>query len=360
MKRLISRIKLLTSLTYFPVIVLITANIIVGVYVVDDYGESVDEENLYIYAENSLGAYSEISNGLQTKDYGPSNHRFYGPAYLIAGELLTQMIQSINNKWLEITSWHLVNFLSFQFGLFFFYSICKKLMNTRSAFGATILFSTQPLIWGQAFINSKDIPFLAFFLAAIGSGLSMVYWFKQYNNDDLNQKTQTKEIHKEELYRLIRQDWIVANVLSRKTFMGLITIFIGLVIVWILGVTVLIPVVIRNIYYADPSGFFGELFNGLFVNALNIPVNDYIQKGIKVYNRYLFILVVSTIILVTIISIKVLPMGTNWVWKHIARPFWGDVRFSLSSKNLLIAGVFLGLCSSVRVIGPVAGILVSI
>ena len=85
----------------------------------------------------------------------------------------------------------------------------------------------------------------------------MVYWFKQYNNDDLNQKTQTKEIHKEELYRLIRQDWIVANVLSRKTFMGLITIFIGLVIVWILGVTVLIPVVIRNIYYADPSGFFG-------------------------------------------------------------------------------------------------------
>ena len=351
---------MLTSLTYFPVIVLITANIIVGVYVVDDYGESVDEENLYIYAENSLGAYSEISNGLQTKDYGPSNHRFYGPAYLIAGELLTQMIQSINNKWLEITSWHLVNFLSFQFGLFFFYSICKKLMNTRSAFGATILFSTQPLIWGQAFINSKDIPFLAFFLAAIGSGLSMVYWFKQYNNDDLNQKTQTKEIHKEELYRLIRQDWIVANVLSRKTFMGLITIFIGLVIVWILGVTVLIPVVIRNIYYADPSGFFGELFNGLFVNALNIPVNDYIQKGIKVYNRYLFILVVSTIILVTIISIKVLPMGTNWVWKHIARPFWGDVRFSLSSKNLLIAGVFLGLCSSVRVIGPVAGILVSI
>lgn len=103
MKRLISRIKSLTSLTYFPVIVLITANIIVGVYVVDDYGESVDEENLYIYAENSLGAYSEISNGLQTKDYGPSNHRFYGPAYLIAGELLAQMIQSIN-----ISGWKLL------------------------------------------------------------------------------------------------------------------------------------------------------------------------------------------------------------------------------------------------------------
>ena len=30
-----------------------------------------------------------------------------------------------------------------------------------------LLFASQPLIWGHSFINSKDLPFMVFFLASI-------------------------------------------------------------------------------------------------------------------------------------------------------------------------------------------------
>src|SRR4030067_713800 len=66
------------------------------------------------------------------------------------------------------------NFLSLLLGLSFFYIICLRLMNKWTAFSTTLLFGTQPLIWGHAFINPKDIPFMAFFLGSLATGLAMV------------------------------------------------------------------------------------------------------------------------------------------------------------------------------------------
>jgi hypothetical protein len=47
-------------------------------------------------------------------------------------------------------------------------------MSNWAAFGTALLFLTQPLLWGHAFINPKDIAFLAFFLTSIHFGFQMM------------------------------------------------------------------------------------------------------------------------------------------------------------------------------------------
>jgi len=46
-------------------------------------------------------------------------------------------------------------------------------MGAAAATGAVVLFLSQPLLWGHAFINPKDIPYMALFAGSILSGLSM-------------------------------------------------------------------------------------------------------------------------------------------------------------------------------------------
>ena len=47
-------------------------------------------------------------------------------------------------------------------------------MKPYAALAAAALFSWQPMLWGHAFINPKDPPFLSFFLASICLGFEMV------------------------------------------------------------------------------------------------------------------------------------------------------------------------------------------
>jgi hypothetical protein len=67
-----------------------------------------------------------------------------------------------------------MNFLTFQLGLYFLYRLAKRVMSGWAAFATVLLFATQPLLWGHAFINPKDIPFMVFFLGSVELGLSMV------------------------------------------------------------------------------------------------------------------------------------------------------------------------------------------
>ena len=40
------------------------------------------------------------------------------------------------------------------------------------ALAATLLFAMQPMIYGHAFINQKDIPFMTFVILAVAAGMS--------------------------------------------------------------------------------------------------------------------------------------------------------------------------------------------
>lgn len=169
---------LLKKLFEKPILLLLAVNIIAGLFMFRDYGYSWDEPLFYDYG-NALGyAYSpaEWFSGTFDVDnsYGSSgdDHKTRGPAYLFLSRGPAHLLQSLSLD--QASAWHLVNFLFFQLGVFFLYRLAKRWMSAEAALSASALFAWQPLLWGHAFINPKDPPFLTFFLASVCLGFEMV------------------------------------------------------------------------------------------------------------------------------------------------------------------------------------------
>lgn len=160
-----------------PVLVLIAIHILVGLFTFRDYGFSIDEPLFYGYADALGYAYSPkewLSGDFQLeRAFGPSpwDHANRGPAYLLLARGPARLLRSLG---LDLaSSWHIVNFLAFQFGIYFFYVLCRRWMQPWAAITATALFSTQPVLWEHAFINPKDPPFLVLFIIALEFGFRM-------------------------------------------------------------------------------------------------------------------------------------------------------------------------------------------
>jgi len=160
-----------------PITLLLAINLIVGLLTFQDYGLSLDEPLFYGYADAIGYAYSPaewFSGDFNlTNAYGPSpgDHANRGPGYILLARIPAHLLQNLGLD--MASSWHLVNFLTFQVGLYFFYIFCLRWMSKWAAFGATAFMSTQPILWEHAFINPKDPPFLVFFLITLELGLRM-------------------------------------------------------------------------------------------------------------------------------------------------------------------------------------------
>jgi hypothetical protein len=161
------------TLRYLPILLLLLVNLVIGLAVVRDYGESWDEASSRRLADQSLEAYPDLLRGKLPGFDESDVLTYYGSAFLMAGALLSKFFQALFPSWLEIDGWHFAYFLAFQVGILAQYFLAHRWLGTWAAFGSALLFSTQPLLWGHAFINSRDIPFMAFFLASVTSGLSM-------------------------------------------------------------------------------------------------------------------------------------------------------------------------------------------
>jgi len=161
-----------------PILILLIINIVVGLFTFRNYGLSWDEPLFYDYA-NALGyAYSPqewFSGNFNLENaYGISatDHATHGPAYVILAHPLVSVVESFGVD--NASAWHLINFLSFQLGVYLLYRLAKRWMNNSAALASAALFAWQPLLWGHAFINPKDPPFLVFFLGAVCLGFEMI------------------------------------------------------------------------------------------------------------------------------------------------------------------------------------------
>ena len=161
-----------------PIFLFVAVNILIGFFIFRDYGLTWDEPYFYSYA-NALGyAYSPFNWFRADFDlnnsYGVSgeDHKTRGPAYLFLARSWVYGLEALGSD--SASAWHLVNFLFFQLGIYLLYRISIRWMSHAAAFAAVLLFTTQPLLWGHAFINPKDPPFLTFVLGAVCFGFEMV------------------------------------------------------------------------------------------------------------------------------------------------------------------------------------------
>ncbi len=165
--------KKILSYEYIPIASLIALCLLAGIFTAKDYGESWDETQIFDYAHYSMQAYQYILHpndlSLFVRDFN-----YYGPAYFMIADISSRFINQLIPAISIITTRHFVYFFTSLTGILVLYLLSRRWMSKWAAFGASLLFTSQPLIWGHSFINPKDIPFMVFFLISVYLGLLMI------------------------------------------------------------------------------------------------------------------------------------------------------------------------------------------
>jgi hypothetical protein len=327
----------------FPISLLVVVCLIAGLLSFQDFGMSWDEPLFYKYADAIPYAYS-ISERLSgdfniLNAYGPSetDHMMYGPAYIILARpfvLLTSFLFNVDNP----SGWHLVNFILFILSSIFIYLISLRWMNRWAAFSATLLYISQPLLWGHAFINPKDIPFTSFFIIAIYTGFRMV------DSASVPQQKESIRDPQSKPWKWVKVFlWIFFAILVIASIT--VVLFDNQIRSWI-------PELIRGVYN-HPESTAGKIFLLLTNNPGGSNVDAYVIKGNILLDRIPFLLVLCSVI-VGLFTFLV-TFKADYLWHFIQ-----SIRINISRRETIFAGVSLGLLTAIRILGPFAGILVSI
>jgi len=336
---------------YFPIIVLLCINLVVGALLINDYGESWDEHLRYQYAENSINAYKGIPGDIEDEK---------GPFFVMMASLGGNLICSLRENCLISDARHFINFLSFLLGLFFLYRLNIRFTNKWAAFGGTLLFNTQPLLWGHAFMNPKDLPFMAFFIASIDTGFAMV--------DSLRCSNHATKIGgsidpEPSLLLQIISEWELISDSKRKLLLT-ISVF---VILCVTGLFVSLDLahtgienLIQDIYTKDTQNILEAIFTRVAQNIDDVPVESYVQKTWQLYRRTVNYLALSLVIIWIFTTFMILSKTRKYLWSNKFKPFLKTTWENFKNPRVIGAGVFLGLTCSIRTLGPAAGGLVGL
>jgi hypothetical protein len=295
----------------YPIIFILSLSLLIGILTLTHYGESWDDLSLQKYAEKSLEAYRTWPvhgmDPISREDLGN-----YGPSYIMVVALGSKLLGNFLPISLSDIR-HLLYFITYLAGVWAFYALGKRWLTEPASIAATLLFLTQPLLWGHAFMNPKDTPFLAFFLLSIFFGFKMTDSIKPLSFDTLTASTK----------------WSLA-LLTALWLASVFSLFF---------LTEVIHGVIANLVSAARAG--EENIISLIASDIHtVDPEIYIQKYFT-----LFIQIRSVFFL----------LFTGALAYFYLRNF--PAAFHLLASAALPA-LLLGFTASVRVLGPFAGLLV--
>lgn len=154
-----------------------------GAILTRHYGESWDELQFYKYADSALRAYVTWPLKGEVEISG-NTYDNYGPAFVMLVALGAKALHTIL-PWYISDLRHLIYFFTYLAGVWAFYELSKRWLSSYASIGATLLFLTQPVFWGHAFISPKDIPFLSFSLLSLLFGLRLFDSFQPIQLNDM-------------------------------------------------------------------------------------------------------------------------------------------------------------------------------
>jgi hypothetical protein len=286
---------------------------VLGMLITRHYGESWDELKFYKYADLSLQAYSTWPATGTVPEFG-NTYDNYGPAYVMLVALGAHTLQFIL-PWSISDLRHLLYFFTFLAGIWAFYALARRWLGQAAALGATLLFATQPLFWGHAFISPKDIPFLSFFL------LSLLFGLRLFDNP-----------------RPLSLNGLSPR--PKRILLVLTALWLASVFVLFLGVG-LIHGWLDSAVRAAAAGE-SNLISRIASDIHSVEPEVYIQRYFTLYIQtraaYFYL---STFILVNFYY-RLTPITLR------------------SLLAILLPAIFLGLATSIRILGPLAGLLVTL
>jgi len=337
------------SQPFFLLMIIILANLVIGCLVVTDYGESRDESLRYDYAGRSLAAYTSGKK---------MNMDEKGPLYVMLARLGAEGLRSVWNGLRPIEAWHFMHFLSFLMGVISLFWICRRMMSAGAALGATLLFNTQPVLWGHAWINPKDIPFMAFFLASVALGMHMIDGLERSPTAQVSQSLRLRG-----LPAVIVQDWTDASSRKRLVLTSIAALALALLLGIILGSSSIqrwIGIWVENAYAAGDSSPAGRLLAGLAENTGSIPAALYVQKAQAAFRRMVQIEALLTPLVGLFCAGVLLPQTRALLWREGMAPFLRASLLSAADRRTVLAALFLGFVAAIRALGPASGLLVAV
>ena len=331
--------------------ILILIPLLVGLLTFNHYGESTDESPLYDYSTQSLQAYQGLTHLNLNPDLGKGNFRYYGPAFLMIANLATKLTTAIFGKLNLVDAWHLMYFLSFLAGVVGFYFLIRRWFSDQAAFAAAALFASQPLLWGHAFINPKDIPFMSFCILSMYTGLTMLD--KIFLDQSIWAISDLKSMNR--LWRDATQN-------QRTKLIVNTVLFVFLVGLYLFGqhlIQNILTAILQSAFSAAPGSAIANVLSTFAKNYQNTPPENYVPRLMKLVHLVMWLLTV-------VFAFNIF----RYAWNIFSEPkvkvatvissYVRDTLEYLKIPSIILAGIILGLTTSIRILGPALGLIILI
>jgi len=133
--------------------------LIVGVFSVNNYGYTYDEDN-----QRDLGIQAVDLILKNDQAIYSATNKYHGSSFTIIADIIERTFRISNLFFIR----HCLTFFLFFASLIFFYFLCKKIFKSwKHGLLATLFLFLSPRIFVDSFYNPKDLPFLSFFIIAI-------------------------------------------------------------------------------------------------------------------------------------------------------------------------------------------------
>lgn len=162
---------------HWPLVILILANLIIGLLTLPGYGESTDELSQRSYAERTIQAVRTlVTTGRLSSFFNEEEPKqgSHGPAFIMTVVLLRDIFLPDGTGVQKLQFGHFLYFLMFQVGVVSLYFLALRWVSPMAAFGTALLFCTQPVLYGHASMNPKDVVFMSLVVASATLGFWMM------------------------------------------------------------------------------------------------------------------------------------------------------------------------------------------
>ncbi len=339
-----------------PIIVLVLVNLIAGFLLTPHYGQSSDEEANILFARATLASYGNPQKPFldpSREDKGP----FYLMVWLKAGEFLGRNVPG----WVFADGRHYVNFLAFQLGLVSLYALSLRFVRSSTALAGVLLFETQPVLFGHAFINQKDIPFMAFFAASVVLGLGLVDavrrgWEKR--------KSQPGQLNpgRSAAWELLVRGWVEDRPRARRAAaLGACLLLATPVGRLLLNgpLHAAIEGVIVGAYRGQSWQPINDLFSRLAENAAELGPDSYILRATRIMDMVTAGASLLMALVAILVAVRLWPVARQRLWPAVALEVKGGVTTRIPLL-LFAAAPVLGMALAIRSMALFAGLLVVI
>lgn len=299
--------------------------LLLGAVLAPDYGKSWDEYVHVVYGEQTLETYEGVRAPTDTL----FNLRYYGPLFSVGVESVRGILQRIGPGWDQAAARHFVYYLSFLVGLASVYLLAVRWAGRGAALAASALFLTQPVVFGHAFMNPKDVPFMGFFAASMCAG---IYAASSFRSPLPGQ-------------REVAAAWRAAPRWARMALIALLGVTVLALLeffVW-KGLLAEGRRLVSAAYNGTGSPLLTRLFDVIAQDAHKTSLEAYLAKAESAYLRLRWLAALGLVGLVAVLSRRVLRGNTFQGW-------W----------LVVLAGVLLGGTTAIRIQALFAGILISL